>query len=108
MVCRGLVLGDYLVAVQRFIAQLGQPADIARFHGLAGAVLRGDASALLVFLHTARNRLVAHQAPPEVWDRHDEALSVVVDLAADGATFRRLENDLHRGLLMSYRAAVWE
>ncbi|MFB9431587.1 hypothetical protein [Streptoalloteichus tenebrarius] len=105
MVARGLVLGHYLVTVQRFVAQLGKPADVATFHRLARAVLRGDGSALLAFLHAARKRLAAHQAPSEVWDRHDEALSVVVDLAADGATFQRLEKEIHRGLVLSYRLA---
>ncbi|SHG96284.1 hypothetical protein [Streptoalloteichus hindustanus] len=104
----GTVLGRYLVAVQRFVAQLDLPEDAARLGGMARAVLTGDGSALLAFLCAARKCLSAHHAPEDLWVWHEKALAIVIDLVVGGATLDRLDTETHQGLLSSYRSALGE
>ncbi|WP_143174309.1 hypothetical protein [Streptoalloteichus hindustanus] len=98
----GVVLGEYFAVVRRFLQPLGESPDLARLCGLGRAVLGGDGSELLSFLHTTRCCLTAHRAPEEVWEWHEAALAVVIDLAAEGATFERLDEEFHRDLVDAY------
>ncbi|MCP2257218.1 hypothetical protein LX15_000903 [Streptoalloteichus tenebrarius] len=103
----GVVLGGYFAAVHRFVDQLGATAEVGRLCPLAHAVLGGDARALLAFLHAVRRCLVSYQAPGEMWEWHEAALSVVIDLVVEGETFQRLDEEIHQGLVDTYQA-TWE
>ncbi|WP_234995973.1 hypothetical protein [Streptoalloteichus hindustanus] len=96
-------MGEYFAVVRRFLQPVGKSADHTRLCGLGRAVLGGDGSVLLSFLHTTRRCLTAHRAPEEVWARHEAALAVVIDLAAEGATFERLDEEFHRDLVAAYQ-----
>ncbi|WP_143174158.1 hypothetical protein [Streptoalloteichus hindustanus] len=101
----GVVLGGYLATVHRFVTQRGETNDTDRLCTSGRAVLTGDGLALIAFLHAARTYLTVHQAPEEVWRWHEAALTVVIDLVIDGATFQRLDEDLRQGLVTTYHAA---
>ncbi|GGM84055.1 hypothetical protein GCM10012275_63370 [Longimycelium tulufanense] len=104
MVRPGVVLGRYLAVVLQFASAHGRPRERAGLVELARAVLSGDGTALITFLHTARKCLAAHDAPPGLWDHHGEALAVVVDLVAEGAPLRPFDPGIRAALVATFHA----
>ncbi|GGM48136.1 hypothetical protein GCM10012275_18980 [Longimycelium tulufanense] len=99
-----MVLGRYLAVVLQFAGEHKRPRELAGLVELARAVLSGDGTALIAFLHTARKCLAAHDAPPGLWNHHDEALAAVVDLVAEGAPLRPCDAGIRAALVATFHA----